>query len=95
MGVMRKHDLTNKKDNDKDKYKDNDNDNENEKYISRTPSKSDLWEFLTFETFHQSDEKTSFWPFQTKLMGVDQIFTISAKFDNTGIPGILGIDTWS
>ena len=42
MGVMRKHDLTNKKDNDKDKYKDNDNDNENEKYISRTPSKSDL-----------------------------------------------------
>ena len=26
MGVMRKHDLTNKKDNDKDKYKDNDND---------------------------------------------------------------------
>ena len=24
-------------------------------------------------------------------MGVDQIFTISAKFHNTGIPGILGI----
>ena len=36
-------------------------------------------------------------PFQTKLMGIDQIlhfrpnFSISAKFHNPGIPGILGI----
>ena len=33
MGVMKKHNLINKKSNDKDKY--------NDKYIKRTPSKND------------------------------------------------------
>ena len=37
--VMRRHDLTKKKDKYKDKYKDEDDDRD--KYIKRTPSKSD------------------------------------------------------
>ena len=45
-------------DNDKDKTRDKD------KYIQRTPSKSDLRDFVTFETFDQSEEDT--WPDQQK-----------------------------
>ena len=50
MGVMRKHDLTNKKTttNYKDKYKDND------KYTFKEQSLG----ILTIETFDQSGEKT-------------------------------------
>ena len=42
MGVIRKQ-----KDNDKDK----ENDNENDKYIYKTPSKSDLWDFWPLKHF--------------------------------------------